>query len=223
MDCGPNPAVRNMSDTLRLLRVLSLVIALVAMSVAAAVAVGRVVGGFDPPSTAVLAAAILLAFVVALRSLLSRLADGRWASLPEAATTIEIAVPVAASSDPDKVVAVLRRVATANQHLRSDADVELAELSGTALQFVLRAVVADPGRARSTASELRLAVLAGLRGAGIALAHDQIDVHMRDLDGLKAALATVMAERARQTAEKAAERQARTFSEPALRPSNDDR
>lgn len=213
-----------MSDTLRLLRAVSLVMVLLAVAVVAALAVARLIGGLESQSVALLAAAILLALVVALRALPDRLADNRPAS-PADASAIEIAVPVAAASDPERVVAVLRRVGGESPHLGAEVEVELAELSGAALTFVLRAAVVDPGRARTAASDLRRAVLAGLRAAGIALPHDQIDVHMRDLDGIKAALANVMAERARQTAEKAAERQARTFageSEPVLKPSNDD-
>src|SRR5690606_17559272 len=189
--------------------------ALVIASVAASL-----IGGFEPLFVAVLGGAILLALVVALRPLLEAL-GGRAASLLQEGTrssareTIEIEVPVAASSAPDRVVGLLRQVATANPHVGADPEVELAKLSGGALHFVLRANVADPSRARATASEVRLAILAALRGAGIGLPNSQLDVHMRDLDGLKVALATFMAERARQAAEKASERPSHAFkSEP---------
>ncbi|MEW5962350.1 MAG: hypothetical protein AB1749_02190 [Pseudomonadota bacterium] len=219
-----------MTVIVRLLLILAVLVALVAGALAVAVIAAGLVGSLDPMFVAVLSGAILLALVVALRPLLDPLVGGLAPLLQDgvpigAPETIEIEVPVPASSDPAHVVALLRQAAAGNPHLGADAEVELGKLTNGALHFVLRATVANRGRARTSASEVRLAILALLRGAGIGLPNDQIDVHMRDLDGLKSALATFMAERARQAAEKSAERQSRSFSgesEPALKPSNDD-
>jgi hypothetical protein len=219
-----------MTVTVRLLLILAVLVTLVAGALVVAVVEARLIGSGEPMVVAVLAAAVLLTLVVALRLFLEALGGGLTTVLPDrmrgsTPETIEIEVPVSAASDPDRVVALVRQAAAANPQIGADAEVELARLARGALHFVLRATVADRSRLRTTASEVRLAILAALQSAGIGLPNDQIDVHMRDLDGLKAALATFMAERARQAAEKSAERNAGAFSstsERDLRPSNDD-
>ena len=117
-----------------------------------------------------------------------------------------IRVGVSYSSDPEQVVAALQKVAEESTSiLRHPAPLVAFENFGdSALEFSLRVFLADINRSLGVQTELRIAIAKAFRREGIEVPFPQVDVHLRDLDRLKSAIASVMAERARQAAERAA-------------------
>jgi small-conductance mechanosensitive channel len=72
-----------------------------------------------------------------------------------------------------------------------------------ALEFSLSGVVPEISRAGAAQTDLRIRILKAFREHGIEIAHAQHDVHLRDLDGVKSVLTTMMQERARRAEEDA--------------------
>ncbi len=68
------------------------------------------------------------------------------------------------------------------------AQVLVGEAGGSALELVLSASVGGAMRAEDVETELRLRALDVLAAAGIGQVHDQHDIHLRDLDMVKAAI-----------------------------------
>jgi small-conductance mechanosensitive channel len=56
----------------------------------------------------------------------------------------------------------------------------------SSLDFSLRATIDDPDKSLDVQSELRIAILKAFRAEGIEIPYAQHDVHLRDLDGLRA-------------------------------------
>jgi small-conductance mechanosensitive channel len=73
--------------------------------------------------------------------------------------------------------------------------------SSAGLDFTIRATLEDVYRTGNVATDLRIAILRILREEGMAYRNTQYDIHLRDLDAVKAALQRVAAQR---TAEAAA-------------------
>jgi small-conductance mechanosensitive channel len=104
------------------------------------------------------------------------------------AQDIAVAVGVGYSCDPERVLQVLRRCAQAHPRVvATPAPIAVFEGIGpSSLNFTLRVTVDDPAHSLEVQSELRIAMLQGLRADGIEIPYAQHDVHLRDLDGLRA-------------------------------------
>jgi len=140
---------------------------------------------------------------------------------------VVIKVGVSYNADPERVLAALESVADQSTAiLRHPAPIVAFENFGdSALEFSLRVYLADVNRSIAVQTELRTAIAKAFKRDGIEIPFPQMDVHLRDLDGLKSAFANFMAERARQEAEKAAAGGGAGFQAGAgstLKPSNDD-
>jgi len=103
-------------------------------------------------------------------------------------------------ADPDRVLAVLRDAAHGVPLVaRVPAPAALFDAIGaSALEFSVRAYAAPGADARMAETALRCAAVQALRDAGIALARPAWDIHLRDLDPVRALLARLSEERARQ-------------------------
>ncbi len=109
-----------------------------------------------------------------------------------------VRVGVSYRSDPDQVRAALEGVARdCPLILRVPApSVTFDDFGQSALEFSLharRAAHAEPGAAET---ELRTRILKAFRGAGIEMPYAQYDIHLRDLDAVRAILNRVAEERA---------------------------
>jgi small-conductance mechanosensitive channel len=102
-----------------------------------------------------------------------------------------IKVGVSYKADPEQVRDILMEVAeTSESILKHPAPrVGLDDLGPSALEFSLRVFIPDLTQALDVQTELRLAILKTFQMAGIEFPHAQHDIHLRDLDRLRRALA----------------------------------
>lgn len=132
---------------------------------------------------------------------------------------VDVAVGVAYNSDPEAVKALLEKVALESQMvLKFPAPVvSFDNFAASSLDFTVRAYVSDVNKSVATATDLRLRIFKALQQAGIEIPFPQTDVHLRDLDLVKAVVGRIAEERAR----KAAEAQVSSNEPPApgMRPS----
>jgi small-conductance mechanosensitive channel len=95
--------------------------------------------------------------------------------------TINVAVHY--DADPDKVRDIL--LGAANEHPQVLASPEpfvyLDEFGPHALNFTLYIYLANVSRSLAVRTDLRIAILKGLRAAGIEIPYPQAEVHLRDL------------------------------------------
>lgn len=112
---------------------------------------------------------------------------------------ITIRVGVSYASDPERVLEILRDVAAANAHVLAHPApiVTFENFGNSSLDFALRIFLADVTKSLAAQTELRLAIHKAFAQAGIEIPFPQTDVHLRDLDGVKAMVAQALA--ARQT------------------------
>ena len=103
---------------------------------------------------------------------------------------VAIHVGVAHGTDPRQVKAILLQVAQAHPAvMRAPAPaVDFEDIGGDALQFKLYAFVYDLNASGTVRSDLRMAILDAFHAAGIALATQQSDVTLRDMDWLRDAV-----------------------------------
>ncbi len=115
---------------------------------------------------------------------------------------VEIAVGVGYDSDPQQVKDLLEKVASESALiLKFPAPlVSFDNFGASSLDFTLRAYLADVNKSVSAASDLRIRIFNALKDAGIEIPFPQYDVHLRDLDFVKATVARVAAERAAKSA-----------------------
>jgi potassium-dependent mechanosensitive channel len=96
-----------------------------------------------------------------------------------------VAIPVGVSydSDPQRVKEILLTCADRNEFvLKSPVPFVLfMDFGSSSLDFELRCYLADISNGLTVRSDLRFAILAGLREAGIEIPFPQQDVHLRDL------------------------------------------
>ncbi|MGI9403796.1 MAG: hypothetical protein ACR2OF_04720 [Hyphomicrobium sp.] len=113
---------------------------------------------------------------------------------------VKVRVGVAQSSDPDQVRAALTAAAArCPGALKEPApDIAFDEISENALVFLVTVAVRDVMQARHVETALRTEIVKALREWDIAIAKPQVDVHLRDLDGVRAFLIRLAQERARQ-------------------------
>jgi potassium efflux system protein len=100
---------------------------------------------------------------------------------------VNVKVGVSYDSDPEQVIAILRKCADENSGvLRTPAPGAVFENFGdSALMFNLRVALPDIGKAFDVQSELRVAIFKALREANIEIPFNQVDVNLRDLDAVK--------------------------------------
>ena len=129
------------------------------------------------------------------------------------AATAVVRVGVAHSADPQHVTAVLTHAAAACPLLSADPapTVTFDDIGPSALHFSIRGAVSDVQRIGPAESDLRARIVTALSGAGIAIAHPQTDVHLRDLDAVRVVLMRALEERER----KARMAEAEAVSRPA--------
>jgi small-conductance mechanosensitive channel len=118
---------------------------------------------------------------------------------------VNVKVGVGYDSDPEQVLAILKKCA--NDHpnvLRTPAPLAFFENFGdSALMFSLRIALPDIANAGGVQSDLRIAILKALREANIEIPFNQLDVHLRDLNGLRRHVAQYVGEGAGKAADDA--------------------
>ncbi|MCB1546955.1 MAG: mechanosensitive ion channel, partial [Hyphomicrobiaceae bacterium] len=115
-----------------------------------------------------------------------------------------INVGTAYSSDPAEVVALLREIAQAHPTVLRHPEPRIAfvDFGASSLDFSVRVYIPDIKRTFDVQTDLRIAIFKAFAERGIEIPFPQQDLHLRDLDGLKQALAKVLAERQGGTAPK---------------------
>lgn len=111
---------------------------------------------------------------------------------------LSIAVGTSYDCDPELVQKVLLKVADESPLVaKHPAALAVFENFGeSSLDFTLRVYLADINKGLSTQSQLRTAIWKAFREAGIEIPFPQRDLHLRDLDGFRSALARAVEERA---------------------------
>lgn len=100
-----------------------------------------------------------------------------------------VKIEVAPTADPEMVIAILSEVAAANEDvLETPAPgISFDSFSSASLEFTLRVMVGDVHTGGRVGTELRIAILKRLREQDIQMVNPAYDVHLRDLDWVKAA------------------------------------
>ena len=98
-----------------------------------------------------------------------------------------VRIGVTYDADPEQVLGILRACANAHPEvLRIPEPGAILERFGdNALIFALGITVADLSKSAGVQSDLRVAILKALRAADIEIPFNQVDVNLRDLDGVK--------------------------------------
>jgi potassium efflux system protein len=122
----------------------------------------------------------------------------RWRA-PGEGLPLRIRFPIGQRTDPERVLSLLERTAALVPGVSSEQPpvATLDECGPGGLEVSVRVIATEGAAAFKVASALRCEGLKALRMAGIALAHPQRDLHLRDLDGLRQAFAAAIAERQR--------------------------
>ncbi len=104
---------------------------------------------------------------------------------------VTIPVGVSYGSDPEQVKRVLLACAAAHERVLKDPApfVLFMDFGTSSLDFELRCFLSDISFGLTTRSDLRFAILAALREAGIEIPFPQQDLHLRDLPAIEGALA----------------------------------
>ena len=100
---------------------------------------------------------------------------------------VSVRVGVSYASDPDQVIGILLKCAEENPDVLRfpEPSAVLENFADSSLAFHLRVSVPDIGKAVAVQSALRIAIFKALRAAEIEIPFNQIDVNLRDLDGVK--------------------------------------
>jgi small-conductance mechanosensitive channel len=109
----------------------------------------------------------------------------------------DIRVGVSYRADPDRVREILETVARECPLILQDPapSVGFDDFGASALEFSLSAAVADVSRSGAAQTDLRTRILKAFRAAGIEMPYAQHDIHLRDLDAVRAILNRVAEER----------------------------
>ena len=109
-----------------------------------------------------------------------------------------VKIVVDGEADPERVMKILRAAVDAHPEvMRSPApSVSFDNFSNAGLDFTIRATLEDVYRTGAVATDLRIAILKILREQGLGYRNTQHDVHLRDLDVVKALIQRVAAQRA---------------------------
>jgi small-conductance mechanosensitive channel len=113
-----------------------------------------------------------------------------------------ITIGVHYNADPDKVVEILMACAKAHPLVLSEPapGASLNAFGASTLDFFLWFFVADVSKSASVQSDVRIAILKAFKAAGIEIPYNQHDIHLRDLDGVRAILNRLAEERAAKAA-----------------------
>lgn len=116
---------------------------------------------------------------------------------------VDVAIGVAYKEDPAVVRALLETVVVDSPMiLKFPAPiVSFDNFGASSLDFTVRAYVGDVNKSLATATDLRIRIFKALQENGIEIPFPQTDVHLRDLDLVKAIVARAAAERARRETE----------------------
>lgn len=116
---------------------------------------------------------------------------------------VMVKVGVSYKSDPEKVRAILQAVAKECPLVMQipAPGVGFDNFGPNALEFSLTGVVPEISKAGAAQTDLRIRILKAFRDNGIEIANAQLDVHMRDLDGVKTMVTALLQERARRAEE----------------------
>ncbi|MCB1519907.1 MAG: mechanosensitive ion channel family protein [Hyphomicrobiaceae bacterium] len=115
---------------------------------------------------------------------------------------VDVAVGVAYKEDPAAVRDLLEKVVSESPLiLKFPAPViSFDNFGASSLDFTVRAFVADVNKSLSTATDIRLRIFKAMQENGIEIPYPQTDVHLRDLDLVKAIVARAAEDRARKQA-----------------------
>ena len=114
---------------------------------------------------------------------------------------INVRVGVTQSCDPDRVRAALAAVRCPGALKEPAPDITFDDIGENALVFSVTVAIRNIAQARRVETELRTEIVKTLREWDIAIARPQVDVHLRDLDGVRAFLIRLSQERTRQQQE----------------------
>ena len=111
----------------------------------------------------------------------------------DSVAAFNVKVGVGYNSDPEKVIAILRKCADEHpQVLRvPPPSVALEGFGDSALLFNLRVSLPDINTQVDVQSDLRIAIFKALGAAGIEIPFNQVDVNLRDLEAIKSYLAAL--------------------------------
>jgi potassium-dependent mechanosensitive channel len=116
-----------------------------------------------------------------------------------------ISVGVSYDADPELVRNILLKIARDNPHVLNwpEPFVYFADFGASAMEFRLFVYLVEIKHHHQVRTEMRMAVWKAFREAGVEIPVNQHDIHLRDLDWIKSAVARQIAS-TRQTEEKAA-------------------
>ncbi len=114
-----------------------------------------------------------------------------------------VKVKVDADADPEAVLRILRTCAEGNPDALAGTTpfITFDNFSGDGLEFTVRLTLSDVNSVGKVSTELRIAILRALREAGVLQRNPQYDIHLRDLDFVKALVARVAEQRAAEAAQ----------------------
>ncbi len=101
-------------------------------------------------------------------------------------------------ADPEQVIAIMLACANAHPQVLTEPPpgAIFENFGASSLDFFMWFFVADVGRAGNIQSDLRIAIMKEFKTAGIEIPFNQHDVHLRDLDGVRALINRIAEERA---------------------------
>ncbi|MEZ5773768.1 MAG: DUF3772 domain-containing protein [Hyphomicrobiaceae bacterium] len=110
---------------------------------------------------------------------------------------VMVKVGVAYGTDPQRVIDILKKAADGHPRTLAHpaASVSFDDFGASSLDFTLRAFIADVNEILIVATDLRVKILKEFQAAGIEIPFPQTDVHLRDLDWVRAGLSRAIAER----------------------------
>jgi potassium-dependent mechanosensitive channel len=102
-----------------------------------------------------------------------------------------VKVSVHCDSDPDAVRDILTRIARAHPKVLATPEpcVVFEEFGSHTLDFTLFFFLADISESPAVRTDLRVAIVNAFRAAGIEMPYPQADIHLRDLQWVKQAIA----------------------------------
>jgi small-conductance mechanosensitive channel len=97
---------------------------------------------------------------------------------------VVLRIGVSYRCDPEEVMAILTACARAHPGVLATPEpiAALENFGASALEFSLRVYLADIGQALRVQSDLRVAMLKGLRAANIEIPFNQVDINVRGID-----------------------------------------
>lgn len=104
-------------------------------------------------------------------------------------------------ADPERVIAIMVECAKAHPQVLTEPppDAILDNFGASSLDFFMWFFVADVSRSGAVQSDLRIAIMKEFKAAGIEIPFNQHDIHLRDLDAVRALLNRLAEERAAKT------------------------